>query len=286
VSEPLGLIAGEGVFPLLVARGARAAGRRVVALGFRGNAWPELKGECDVFEWGRVGRPKKWFRLLRGEGCRQAIMVGRVVKTQMHERFVVLRNLPDSKALSLWWRFLRKDKRPQTVLSMMLELFESEGVPLIDSTTYCKDHLATAGVMTPRTQLSEAQWEDIRYGWERCATISRLDIGQAIAVLDRDVIAVEALEGTNAMIERAGALCKKGGWICIKVSNKNQDMRLDVPTVGVTTIEKLKEARAACLVLEVGKTILLEKAKVLEMAERSGIAVVGYEGAETAARLA
>src|SRR5205823_6021816 len=132
-------------------------------------------------------------------------------------------------------------------------------------------------VMT-RRQPTEKQWDDIHYGWERCATISRLDIGQAIGVLHRDVIAVEALEGTNAMIERAGSLCKAGGWMCIKVSNKNQDMRLDVPTIGTTTIEKLHAARAACLVLEPGKTIMLEKPKVIELAERYGIAVVGYEG--------
>jgi DUF1009 family protein len=278
MSEALGIVAGEGIFPLLVARGARAAGRKVVGVGFRGSAWPEMERECDVFEWARVARPGKWFRVLRREGCSQAIMVGRVVKAQLHERFMILKNLPDLRAVRLWWTVLRKDKRPQTVLNMMLELFDSEGIPLIDSTQYCKEHLATAGVMT-RTQPSEAQWADIRFGWERCSTISRLDIGQAIAILDRDVIAVEALEGTNAMIERAGSLCRKGGWICIKVSNTHQDMRLDVPTVGLTTIEKLKAARASCLVLEVGKTILLEKPKVIEMADRYGIAIVGYEAA-------
>jgi DUF1009 family protein len=122
-----------------------------------------------------------------------------------------------------------------------------------------------------------AQWDDVRYAWDLCATISRLDIGQAIAVAHRDVLAVEALEGTNAMIERAGNLYRQGGWVCIKVSNKNQDMRLDVPTVGVTTIEKLHAAGAACLVLEAGKTIMLEKPKVLELADRYGIAIVGYE---------
>jgi DUF1009 family protein len=275
-SAPLGLVAGEGVFPLLVARGARAVGRKVVCLGFRGSAWPDLRRECDTFEWCRVARLGKWFRVLRRAGCSEAIMVGRVVKTRMHERFLALRNLPDLRGLRLWWTVLRKDKRPQTVLSAMIDMFAAEGIPLIDSTQYCKEHLATAGVMT-RTQPTEAQWQDVRYGWERCTTISRLDIGQAIAVLDRDVLAVEALEGTNAMIERAGALCRKGGWICIKVSNKNQDMRLDVPTVGATTIEKLHEMRASCLVLEPGKTIILEKPRVLELADRHGIAIVGYE---------
>ena len=146
---------------------------------------------------------------------------------------------------------------------------------MIDSTKYCTEHLATPGVMT-RRQPSDEQWVDIRAGWETCSAISRLDIGQAIAVLNKDVIAVEALEGTNAMIERAGQLCRVGGWTLIKVSNSEQDMRMDVPTVGTTTIEKLHAAKAGCVVLEAGKTILLEKQKVLELADRCKIAVVGY----------
>ena len=128
-----------------------------------------------------------------------------------------------------------------------------------------------------RREPTAQQWQDIHFGWERCTAISRLDIGQAIALLNRDIIAVEALEGTNAMIERAGQLCRAGGWVCIKVSNTHQDMRLDVPTVGVTTIEKLHAAKAACLVLEPGKTIMLEKEKVIDLADRYGICIVGYE---------
>src|SRR5581483_4930093 len=126
--------------------------------------------------------------------------------------------------------------------------------------------LASPGVMTIR-QPTEKQWQDIRFGWELCRSISKMDIGQAIAVMDKDVIAVEALEGTNAMIDRAGQLCKSGGWTLIKVANNKEDMRLDVPTIGTTTIEKLHLNRAACVVLEPGKTIILEKQKVIELAE-------------------
>ena len=206
-------------------------------------------------------------------------MVGRVAKTRMNGRMIVLlfRNFPDFRAIRVWWTALRKDRRPQTALTALINLFASEGIPLIDSTQYCKEHLANPGLMTRREPTAQ-QWEDIHYGWDRCGTISRLDIGQAIGVLNRDVIAVEALEGTNAMIERAGTLCRAGGWTCIKVSNKNRDMRLDVPTVGVTTIEKLHAARATCLVLEPETTIMLEKPKVIELAEKYGIAIVGYEG--------
>jgi DUF1009 family protein len=128
-----------------------------------------------------------------------------------------------------------------------------------------------------RRQPTESQWADVRHGWKMCQAISRMDIGQSIALVDLDVVAVEAAEGTNAMIERAGKLCKVGGWTLIKVANTRQDMRVDVPSVGTVTIEKLAAARAGCLVLEAGKTIMLEKPKVLELADRYKIAVVGYE---------
>ena len=176
----------------------------------------------------------------------------------------------------MFWRIVRRDKRPQAVFRALIDELSSAGITLIDSTQYCPDQLATPGVMTRRPP-TDAQWADIRFGYDRCQTISQLDIGQSIAVLDRDVIAVEAIEGTNAMIERAGKLCRIGGWTLIKMST-NQEMRVDVPTIGVTTIEKLAAARAGCLVLEPGRTMMLERPKVIELADRLKIAIVGYEG--------
>ena len=273
--SPLGLIAGEGIFPLLVARGARAAGRKVVAAAFGGSAWPELRGEVDVFKWVGVMRVGQWIRVLRAQGCDEAILVGRVAKEKIYSRWRFFQYIPDLRTAGIWFRILHRDKRDQSVLGAVDRELASEGIRLIDQTTYCTEHLATPGVMT-RSALTDKQWDDIRFGWDICQTISRLDIGQSIAVVDKNVIAVEAVEGTNAMIDRAGKLCKVGGWTLIKVSNVHQDMRLDVPTVGTTTIEKLHANRAAALVLEPGKTIMLEKAKVLELAERYKIAVVGY----------
>lgn len=273
---PLGLIAGEGIFPLLVARGARAAGRKVVCVGLAGSAWPQLKDECDEFHWVGVSRLGRWIRRLRAGGCSEAIMVGRVQKTAMYAPFVLLRYIPDWRTARIWLFRLRHDKRPNAILDAIIDELAISGIILIDSTSYTTDQLATAGVMT-RRQPTDAQWLDIRFGWKICKRISKMDIGQSIGVLARDVIAVEALEGTNAMIERAGLLCKCGGWALIKVANKDQDMRADVPSVGTTTIEKLAAAGAACLVLEAGKTILLEKQKVLELADRHKIAIVGYE---------
>ncbi len=276
--KPLGLIAGEGIFPLLVARGARAAGRKVVCVGLHGNYWPELKVESDYFEEVGILRMGKWIHILRDHGCEEAIIVGRVRKSLMYDRWRYFRYIPDWRTVKLWFGRLRHDKRPRAVMEAMAEELASSGITLVDSTQYCKDQMCTSGVLTQR-QPTPAQWIDVRFGWEICRTISRLDIGQAIAVLDRDIIAVEALEGTNAMIERAGQLCKTGHWTMIKVANGPEDMRLDVPSVGTTTIEKLYQAGAGCMVLEAGKTIMLEKTKTLELADRYKIAIIGYDPA-------
>jgi hypothetical protein len=223
-----------------------------------------------------ITRTGQWIRVLQRGGCSEAIMVGRVAKSRMYDRWRYFRYIPDLRTARLWFTKLRHDKRPKAVLNALAEELASEGITLVDSTRYCADHLATSGVMTA-AQPTELQWADIRAGWPIGSSISRMDIGQSIAIFNRDVIAVEALEGTNAMIERAGSLCRVGGWTLIKVSNSDRDMRMDVPTVGTTTIEKLREARAGCLVLEAGKTILLEKQKVLELADRYRIAVVGWD---------
>ena len=265
--EPLGLIAGEGIFPLLVARGARAAGRRVVCAALAGSATPQLREECDKFKWVGISRLGRWTKLLKSAGCSDAIMVGRVLKTKMYDPLRYIRYIPDLTSARLWMTRLRHDRSPQAILSAIADTLAEQGITLIDSTTYTKDQLAAPGVMTQR-QPTESQWKDIRAGWEICQSVSRMDIGQSIAILNKDVIAVEALEGTNAMIERAGQLCKLPGWTLIKVANKQQDMRMDVPTIGVTTLEKLRDAKAGCVVLEPGKTVLLEKQKVLELAER------------------
>ena len=273
---PLGLLAGEGVFPLLVARGARAAGRSVVCAAFSGSASPELRAEVDRFSWVGVTRLGQWVRVLKAGGCSDAIMVGRVTKSKMYNRWRYLQYIPDYRTLKLWLTELRHDKRDQAVLYAVIRELGKEGITLIDSTRYTSEHLATAGVMT-RRRPTDAQAADAAFGWGLCQTLSRLDIGQAIAVVDKTILAVEAMEGTNAMIERAGRICRTGGWTLVKVSNVKQDMRVDVPSVGTTTIEKLHAAGGACLVVEAGKTILLEKPKVLELADRYKIAVVGSD---------
>lgn len=277
----LGLIAGEGEFPILVARGAKAAGLRVVCASLGGFARPELAQYVDENYSVGLMRLGQWIRVLRRHHVAQAIMVGRVPKRTMYARGRIgrwLQFVPDVRTISLYVRRLRHDKRDHKLLEAVADELQRAGITLIDSTTYSKDHLAKPGVMGGR-EPSERQREDAQFGFGLCKTVSRLDIGQALALIDKDVIAVEAMEGTNAMIRRAGEWCRTKGWTFVKVSNARGDMRVDVPTVGVQTIELLAEQGCGCVVLEVGQVMMIDQPKVLAAADAAGIAVVGLSQA-------
>lgn len=274
--EPLGLIAGQGRFPFLVADGARKAGRKIVCVGLADNADPSLAERVDIFFWGAIARPGGWLRKLKKYGVRQTIVVGRVEKAKLFTPFRILKYLPDWRALRIWyWRLRGKDKRNDTVLQAIAEEFACAGIILEDSTMYCQEHMASEGLMT-RCRPADSIWDDIQFGWPLVKELGRLDIGQAIVVREREIIAVEAIEGTAAMIERAGQLCKKGGWTLLKAAKPQQDMRFDVPCVGKDTIEALHRNRAACLAVEKNKVLILDKPETLALADQLGISVVGY----------
>ena len=271
----LGLIAGQGRLPFLVADGARRAGLRVVCIGLADSASPELAEHVDDFFYGAIARPGGWMRKLRRRGVTHAIMVGRVAKTKIYTPWRLVKYLPDWRAIRIWYIRLRgKDKRNDSVLNAIAEEFASGGITLEDSTMHCKEHMAHEGVMT-RTQPSASVRADIAFGWPMVLEIGRLDIGQAIAVREREIIAVEAIEGTAEMIKRAGQLCKKGGWTLLKSAKPGQDMRFDVPCVGPDTLESLKHCGAACLAVEKDKTIIIDKPDTLALADKLGIAVIG-----------
>ncbi len=271
----LGLIAGEGRLPFMVADGARQAGLKVVCIGLSGSASPDLAGHVDEFIAGAVARPGGWLRKLRRRGVSRAIMVGRVAKTRIFTPWRIVTYLPDWRALRIWYVRLRgKDKRNDSVLSAIAEEFASGGIDLENSVMYCKAHMAHEGVMT-RTQPTAAVRADIEFGWPLVLEVGRLDIGQAIAVREREIFAVEAIEGTAEMIQRAGTLCKKGGWTLLKAAKPNQDLRFDMPCVGPDTIRDLHRHKAACLAVEKERTILIDKPDTLALADKLGIAVVG-----------
>ena len=252
----------------------------MVCCGFDGIAEAELEREVDAFRPVSFLRLGSWARYLRRHGCREAIMVGYVRKQQfLHRRGLFLhylKQIPDWPMIWAYFTVLRKDRRSDTALLTAARLLKDRGIELIDSTTYCRDQLAGEGVMG-RVHPAAAQLADIDRGWEICGYMTRADVGQSVAIKDRDVIAVEALEGTSRMIERAGELCRGGGWTLVKRANTREDMRLDVPSIGVETIQKLSAAGAGCLCVEARKVILLEKQKVLEAADKAGIAIVGKQ---------
>ncbi|MCC6681339.1 MAG: UDP-2,3-diacylglucosamine diphosphatase LpxI [Phycisphaeraceae bacterium] len=274
--EPIGLIAGAGALPLMEARGMRAAGRSVCAVAFAGSYDPQLPGLCDRFAKVAITRPGGWIRRFRGWHVREAVMVGAVRKSRMYDPLRHLRYLPDSRALRLWYRVLRHDRRDQAVLAAIAEELSRSGIELIDSTRYIPDHLASAGPMTKHLPGAH-ELADIEFGWPILMRMNDLDIGQSIAVSSRDVIAVEAMEGTDAMIERAGKLARHGRWTLLKGPKPDKDMRFDVPTVGIETIHKLAAGGATCLAVAAGRVILLDKPTLLAEADKAGIAVIGVE---------
>jgi len=276
--RPIGLIAGQGQLPVIVAQGMRAAGRRVSCIGLRDQFVPELPGLCDDFAEAGVVQLGRWLRLARRFGVTEAVMVGRVAKARMHDPFRMLRQLPDWRAINLWYRKLRHDRRSATLLTVLADDLAKEGLVLIDSTTYIPDHMAAEGAMTRRAPTDE-QRTDIAFGWPLLRQVGSLDIGQAIAVREKDVIAVEAVEGTDRMIERAGELCRRKGWTLLKTARPGHDMRADVPTIGVSTIEKMHAAGGGCIAVGVGRVILVDKPAVLAAADRLGVAVVGVRDA-------
>ena len=276
----LGLIAGQGRLPLLVAAGMKASGARVVCVGLRDQFDAALPGECDSFAAAGLARPGRWIRILRRGGVREAVMVGGVRKTRMHDPLRILRHLPDWRALVMWYNHLRHDRRNAAVLAALADELARGGITLIDSTTYIPDHLATMDVMT-RAQPTAMQQQDIDFAWPLLMKLVELGIGQSMAVRERDVIAVEAVEGTAAMIARAGELCRAKGWTLLKTASAGHDMRTDVPSIGVETIRQMKEAGGGvrdvrgCIALGAGRVILIDKPAVLEAADKAGIAIVG-----------
>ncbi len=272
----LGLIAGEGRLPFLVAAGAKQAGLKVVCAGLAGSVEPELADEVDVFYNVAIARPGSWIRKLRRHGVTSTIMVGRVSKGRIFTPWRILRYLPDWRAMKIWYWTLRKEnKQNDTLLRALAEELASGGIILENSTMYCKEHLADNGLMTKNEPPSSVK-EDIEFGWQIVKKLGELDIGQAIAVKEKEVIAVEAIEGTASMIERAGQLCKSGGWTLIKGAKPNQDMRFDVPCVGLDTIRSMAKYGGKCLVIEAGKTIIIDKPETLRLADELGIAVLGH----------
>ena len=272
----LGLIANGTRLPFLVADGAKQAGMKVVCVSLGGFADSGLAEHVDVFSKVPLARIGTWIRRLKKHGVRRTIMVGRVPKDKLYARWRIIRNLPDWRTLRIYyWRLRKDDKRDDKLLGALADELASGGIVLENSTMYCKEHFASKGVMT-KVQPGATVNEDIEFGWKIVKKLGELDIGQAVSVKEKAIMAVEAIEGTASMIERTGKFCKKGGWTLLKAEKLKQDPRFDVPCVGPDTIRALAENGGKCLVVEADKTLIIDKPETIALANKLGVAIVGY----------
>jgi hypothetical protein len=264
--EVLGMIAGNGRFPFLAAAGARRAGRRVVALGIREEAAPELEAEVDEIHWLSLGQLGRAIEILKTVGAREAVMAGQVKHRQIFSDIV-----PDLKLMALLARLAFRNT--DSLIGAVADTLAREGITLLPSTAFLEDQLASAGAMTRRKPDGEQQ-RDLEYGERVARTLAGLDLGQTAVVKGRAAIALEAMEGTDETILRAGRIAGAGATV-VKVSKPKQDMRFDVPVVGPGTLDAMRKAKAAVLAVDAGRTLLLDRRAFLERADAERVAVFG-----------
>jgi len=269
----VGLLAGSGRFPILFAEGAIRQGYRVRCVGIRYEASEELRGLCETFDLVTVSKLGGMIRTFRNRGVTRVVMAGKVTKNVMYTPFRFLRLTPDLRMLTFWNKTLRGDRRDDSILLSLIGEFADDGLTFDSALDYCPELLVKDGVLTRRAPTARERL-DIAFGWRLAKEMGRLDVGQSVAVKEQSALAVEAIEGTDRCIERAGALCKAGGWTLVKVAKPEQDIRFDVPTVGVDTVNNLRRAGGRVLAIEAGRTIMIDQPEVVDLADRHGLTIV------------
>lgn len=264
----IGIIAGGGQFPLLFAQAAKKEGRQVVIAAHKGESWPELESAADRFCWIKLGQFGKIVKFFHKEEVSEAVMVGSITKTKIFKDI-----WPDLKGLSLWNKI--DIKQDDAILRAVADSLEREGIKVLESTLYLKHLLFPKGVLT-RKKPSAGQVDDINFGWRTARTVGEMDIGQCVVVRDRSVLAVEAIEGTDATIRRGGELGRQKA-VVVKLKKPKQDFRFDLPAIGIATIESMIAVKAAVLAVETGQALLFDKEEVVRQANKNGIVVVGVE---------
>jgi UDP-2,3-diacylglucosamine hydrolase len=275
-SKRIGLLAAWGRYPLLVAEALRRQDYHVSCVGVVDMADPALRAICQDFEWigwCSLGRAIRFFQRC---GVEQATMAGKFHKTVIYQPRVWWRHRPDWTFLKTFYHYFithKRDNKDDTLLGVLTDAFAAEGITFHPATDFAPELLVPAGQIAGKP-LSASQQADIEFGWDIAKQMGGLDIGQSICVKDRAVIAVEAIEGTDACILRAGELCRKGGFTIIKVAKPQQDMRFDVPTIGVRTLRTMLGAGAKVLAVEGGRTILLDDEEFRQFAAQHNLTVV------------
>jgi DUF1009 family protein len=268
-----GLIAGNGRFPFLVLEGARSQGIEMAVIALKEEASPELEQIAKRLHWVSLGELSKTIELLQQEGVTQAVMAGQVKHNKI---FSAIR--PDWKLAKLLFSLPRKNT--DALIGAVARVLEDEGIRLVDSTIFLKPLVPQPGVLTRRAP-TEHEAEDIAYGIGVARQIAGMDIGQTVVIADRACVAVEAMEGTDETIARAARIAGGKPLVVVKVSKPGQDMRFDVPVVGLPTIEQMKTAGATALAVDAGRTLLFDREKLIELADATGIAIEAIAVAAT-----
>lgn len=276
----MGLIAGWGNFPLAVARALKRQGYEVYCLGIRDHADPALADICDDFQMAGIAKLGAHIRYFRRRQVRQATMAGKIFKAEMlFRRGGWIRHLPDWRCCRTFYpHFLTRtqDRKDDTLLTALVDTFAEDGIVFAPATDFAPELLVKYGSLTQRKP-TRGQMKDIEFGWQLAKELGRVDVGQTVVVKGLVAIAVEAVEGTDECIRRAGTLCPQGGFTVVKVAKPQQDMRFDVPTIGLGTVQTLLDAGGRVLAVESGKTIIVDEADVIEFAERHRLTLIAVD---------
>jgi hypothetical protein len=265
MSEVFGIIAGGGKFPLMLAEAARSKGMYVAVVGHIGETDEAIVHSADTLDWVKLGQLGKIIHTLKRRGVSRALMAGTITKKKMFSNV-----MPDLKALSMIGKFTVF--HDDDILTTVAEALSREGIEIVSSTLLLPELLAPAGIIT-RRKPDKTEQKDIDFGWGMVKEIGRLDIGQCVVVRRRTVLAVEAIEGTDETIRRGGRLAVEKA-VVVKASKPQQDLRFDVPSVGLQTVITMKEAGASVLAVEAGKTLIFDKEKMTAFADAAKISIV------------
>lgn len=270
--QPIGVIAGGGQFPELFIDAARKAGRQVVVIAHKGETDPRVAAAADEVCWIKLGQLGKILSFFKDSGVKDVVFLGTITKTRIFRDV-----MPDFRALTLWNKIDRR--QDDAILRAVAGELEAEGISVLESTLYLQHLLFPRGVLTKK-KLSREQVADIEFGWKIAREIGRLDIGQCVVVRDCTVLAVEAIEGTDATIRRGGELGKENA-VVVKLRKPGQDFRFDLPATGLQTIKTMQSVGAKVLAVEAGQSLLFDREKMVDAANKAGIAVVGISENET-----
>ncbi|MEM9644405.1 MAG: UDP-2,3-diacylglucosamine diphosphatase LpxI [Planctomycetota bacterium] len=271
----VGLIAGWGRFPVLVAESLADRGHSVHCIAINGHADKAIEKACKTVCWSGVGRMGAHVRYFRRHGCAHVTMAGKLFKSDLLYQASIWRHLPDWTCLKTFAPLLvgrNRDARDDSLLAAVTQLYDQSGMPVCAATDYAPELLVSEGHLAGPSPKRNVQ-RDVDLGWQVAKQMGELDIGQSITIKDGTVIAVEAIEGTDACIQRSGELCSRGGWTLVKVAKPDQDMRFDVPTIGPKTIQNVHDHGGKAIVIEADMTIVVDQAATYELAKRLGVSL-------------